>query len=97
VKRGRPPTRHSVDRVAKRKPPTTKDTRPVPPKLLPTQKALRILRRVAAQRSCPPDDVLAARVEMMKIMRIDGASTRIEAGDCSRTAEEWWRTLGGLA
>jgi hypothetical protein len=95
MKRGRPTTRHFVDRSPS-KGNVAKDTR-LPPKLLPTQKALRILRRVAAQRSCPPDDVLAARVEMMKIMRVDGASTKIEAGDCSRTAEEWWRTLGGLA
>lgn len=96
MKRGRPPTRHFVDRSPS-KGSSSKDSRLAKPRSLPTQQALRILERVASNRSCSPEDVAAARVEMMKIMRTDGASTRVAAGDFNHAAEAWWRMLGGLA
>lgn len=70
-----------------------------PPKPVLTQSVRRTLDRVSRREACRDADVTTARAEMVRVMRNFGATTQVESasGDFTRTAEAWWRLLGGLA
>jgi hypothetical protein len=57
---------------------------------------LTTLARVASGVRVAPSAMDRARVEVRRIMRERGATTRIVTGPYNRTAEKWWRLLGGL-
>lgn len=70
-----------------------------PPKPVIAQSVRRTLDRVSRREACRPESLSTARAEMVRVMRNFGAMTQIESasGDFTRTAEAWWRLLGGLA
>ncbi len=59
-------------------------------------RVLRTLESVARGQAVSAADMDAARVEVRRVMRKHGASTRLRAGRFNREAEAWWRLLGGL-
>jgi hypothetical protein len=60
-------------------------------------RVLTTLARVASGVSVAPSAMDRARVEVRRVMRDRGADTRIVTGPYNRSAEKWWRLLGGMS